>query len=276
MKSSRDANHWLLPQKGFVIFPSRLIGVTSGLLMISLFIARVPAIYEMFEAGDRGGFTILTNATLVISLSIVTITALGLYLSNTHMIFEREFTIAPGNYHAIHDPTISMVCTATMVEGSLDVLSASTLVGLASFGLPEVVNRAVQFFALLEIANACQCFALQALLSGGHNDTPGDLVKWKARIRACRAVIDFGTFVLRIVLWVHYDALSSVFLIKNIYNLLHSIAMVERAWGVDKYSKNVLFMEYVPANEWYGLSPDQWRVATSTSLITNQVSTRRL
>jgi hypothetical protein len=163
-----------------------------------------------------------------------------------------------------------------MTEGCLDVLSASTFVSLASYGLPRVVNGGVQMFALLEIGNACQSFALQALLSGGHNDTPGDLVKWKARIRASRAVIDFGCFVLRVTLWVQYDAVSSVFLVKNVYNLIHSVSMVERAAGVDKYSQTSMFMEYVPSYEWYGMTPDQWKHATATTLIIPQASTRRI
>lgn len=269
LKSSLDQPSRLLPQKGFVLFPARLLTVTSCLLVTSLFIGRIPAIYSLYMtrgAAPPAPWT-LDNATLIISLSVVTLSSLGLYISNCYMLFEREFTIAPDGYHAIHDPTISTVCTSTMIEGCLDVLSASTLVSLASAGLPVDVDRAVQLFALLEIANACQCFALQALLSGGHNDTPGDLVTWKARLRASRGVIDFGTFILRVVLWVRYDAVSSVFLIKNLYNLLHSVALVERAAGIDQYSKTVLFMEYVPAYEWYGHSPDEWRAATSTSVV---------
>jgi hypothetical protein len=72
-----------------------------------------------------------------------------------------------------------MVATATMVEGSLDVLSCATLMQLASLDLPASVNGAIVVFSLLELANACQSFALQVLLSGGHDDTPLDLVKWK-------------------------------------------------------------------------------------------------
>jgi hypothetical protein len=45
-------------------------------------------------------------------------------------------------------------------------------------------------------------------------------------LRGARFFIDFGTFVLRMVLWVKYDAVSSVFLIKNLYNLLHTGAQV--------------------------------------------------
>ena len=72
-----------------------------------------------------------------------------------------------------------MVSTATMIEGSLDILSCSTLMALAASDLPDSVNAAVVIFSLLELVNACQSFALQVLLSGGHDDTPLDLVKWK-------------------------------------------------------------------------------------------------
>ena len=76
-----------------------------------------------------------------------------------------------------------MVSTATMIEGSLDVLSCSTLMALAAADLPTSVNAAIIIFSLLELVNACQSFALQALLSGGHDDTPLDLVKWKGQTK---------------------------------------------------------------------------------------------
>ncbi len=267
VKSGREQPHCLLPQRAFVIFPGRFLAGVAFALFASLFAARIPAIYLMFEHGHSPSQYSLANATLTLSLSVVPITALGLFASVSYMLFEREFTAAPGAYHAIHDPTINIVSTSTMIEGCLDVLSSSTLVSLAPFGLPQEVNGAVILFALLEMVNACQSFALQAFLSGGHNDTPGDLVQWKARIRACRAVIDFGTFILRITLWVGYDAVSSVFLIKNIYNLIHSVAMVERAAGVDRYSKSCMFLEYVPAYEWYGLTSEEWRDSISVSSV---------
>ena len=72
-----------------------------------------------------------------------------------------------------------MVATATMIEGSLDVLSCATLMQLAELDLPASVNGAIVIFSLLELINAIQSFALQVLLSGGHDDTPLDLVKWK-------------------------------------------------------------------------------------------------
>ena len=75
-----------------------------------------------------------------------------------------------------------MVATATMIEGSLDVLSCATLMQLAELDLPASVNGAIVIFSLLELINACQSFALQVLLSGGHDDTPLDLVKWKGML----------------------------------------------------------------------------------------------
>jgi hypothetical protein len=51
---------------------------------------------------------------------------------------------------------------------------------------------------------------------GGHDDTPLDLVKWKAYLRVGRGVIDLGTFILRVVLWVRYDC-SYVYLYIHMY-----------------------------------------------------------
>ena len=42
--------------------------------------------------------------------------------------------------------------------------------------------------SVFEVFNACQCFAMPAMLSAGKNDSPLDLVKWKAylvRIMCC-------------------------------------------------------------------------------------------
>lgn len=64
-----------------------------------------------------------------------------------------------------------MVALYTMTEGALDVISTATLMQLAESNLPPAVNGAVVLFCLLEMANACQSFALQTILSGGHDDT---------------------------------------------------------------------------------------------------------
>jgi len=139
------------------------------------------------------------------------------------------------SYNAIHDPSINMVSAAVIVEGALDVLSAATLMQLAENSLPIYVNNAIVLFCLLELVNAGQCFALPCLLSGGHDDTPKDLVKYNAYLRCARGFIDLGTIVLRVVLWVQYDAVSSVFLVKNLYNLIHTATQVDRYSGVRYY-----------------------------------------
>ena len=90
---------------------------------------------------------------------------------------------------------------------------------------------------------------MQVFLAGGTDDTPMDLVKWKAKLRTMRAVIDLGTLILRVVLWVEYNALTSVFLIKNLYNLLHTGSQVERGYKIEKYPKYTLFTENVPPAE---------------------------
>jgi len=169
-----------------------------------------------------------------------------------------------------------MVSMSTITEGALDVLSCATLMDLASEGLPSSVNGFVVFFCCMEIINGCQSFALQGVLSGGKGDTPNELIGWKARLRAFRGLIDLGCFVLRVVLWVDYDAVSSVFLIKNMYNLLHTYVEVERAVGIKNYPKGTLFTEFVPPQDWYGMDQQQWRSETSETIAAQAAAGRRV
>lgn len=269
-KMSVEPRHWFLPQHSFVVYPSKLAVFFAGVMSANLFVARVPVLYssalDMAPEGS-GELWTYSHALLVVMLSVVTIGSGAMYWYLSHLLFNKEFTACPGDYNAIHDPTISMVAVSTQIEGALDVLSCVTLMQLATLSLPAGVNGAVQFFCLFELFNAVQSFALQVLLAGGQDDTPLDLVKWKAWLRCFRGLIDFGCFILRLVLWVKYNALSSVFLIKNLYNLLHTYAQIERYFGVTKYPKYTLFTESVPAAEWYGLNREEWREATRSTVI---------
>ena len=64
------------------------------------------------------------------------------------------------------------------------------------------------------------------------------------------------------MLWIQYNAVSSVFLVKNLYNIMHSFAQIERYAGVRYYPKDILFSEFVTPSDWYGMTKEQWREAT--------------
>ena len=92
---------------------------------------------------------------------------------------------------------------------------------------------------------------LYILYKGVLDDTPRRLVIYKANIRLSRCIIDFIVFLLRIILWARYNAVSSVFLVKNIYNLLHGVSLVERAAGVRCYPpRETMFMGFVAPQDW--------------------------
>lgn len=192
-------------------------------------------------------------------------------------LFEYTFCLTPiHSYNAIHDPIIQMVSIATMTEGALDVLSCGTFIALAANGLPSDVNGFIVLFALLELVNGAQSFALQCILSGGHDDTPLDLVRWNGFFRLARVIIDAGSILLRIILWVKYNAVSSVFLVKNLYNLIHTTSHVERWSGISRYPKDTLFTEFVSPQDWYGLTKEEWRKATSETVVAQARSGRRV
>ena len=72
--------------------------------------------------------------------------------------------------------------------------------------------------------------------------------------RGARFFIDFFVMIVRIILWLQYNAIDSIFLIKNIYNLIHTITMVERYYGGRHYPTEALFAKEVRPNEWYVLT----------------------
>ena len=268
--SSLPPQCFLVPSKGYHIFPWNFTFLLSFVMFLNLFIARVPLIYYSFdtlnEAVTDAKLWTYNDALLVVNLSVITFILGSSFWSICYMMFRKEFTACPGDYNAIHDPTINMVVSASVVEGALDVLSATSLMQLASYPLPTATKGFVALFILLELINAFQSFAFQIVLSGGHDDTPMDLVKWKSKLRFSRFFIDLGAFILRIILWRQYDVISSVFLIKNLYNLLHAFAQIERSFGLEKYPPGTLFCEFVTPSEWYGLTMEEWRIATKSTL----------
>jgi len=272
LRDSDKGRFVLYPQTSHVIFPKKLAFGVTMLMMVNLAIARIPALYENYAYFEETGFYSYSTALILVALSILTIGTGAWYWSVSYMLFNREFTATPGDYNAIHDPTIGMVSMTAQIEGAMDVLSAVMLMNLAAenalrnLGFSALMNRAIQMFILLELLNAGQCFGFQVFLAGGTEDTPMDLVKWKAVLRSIRACIDLGVLSLRLVLWVKYNALSSVFLIKNLYNLLHTFAQIERYIGVRAYPKYTLFTEAVNPADWYGMSKTEWREATGSTI----------
>jgi hypothetical protein len=181
------------------------------------------------------------------------------------------------SYNAIHDPVNMMVSVSSMVDGALDVVSCASLMSLAQItDLNSNAQNAIVLFSYLEIINACQGFALQAMLSGGHEDLPQHLVKLRAKLRIVRSVIDFGAFILRLYLWLQYDAINSVFIVKNLYSILHSISQVERAAAARAYPKDTLFAQFVRPQDWYGMSQQEWRLATSDTIASQAQSGRQV
>ena len=274
-QSSNYQRVWFLPQESFVLFPARFGFVLSLFMVINLYVARIPSIYRNHNNFSEDGLYTYGNALLIITFSIIPLALCALYWSIAYMLFRKEFTASPGNYNAIHDPTISMVAMSSMIEGAMDIISCAQLMELATYDLDFNINSVIILFCLLEMLNASLSLGFQALLSGGHDDTPLDLVRWKSLIRVVRGFVDLGCLFLRLTLWVKYQAVSSVFLVKNLFNLFHTFNQAERYYGAKEYSEaHVLFTEYVPPQEWYGLTKEEWRKATSETILMQAKSGR--
>ncbi len=258
--------HWCVPQEGFLFFPKKLAGVFSWVLGINMYVIRLPRLYlsynALFDEGDDLSTT-YSNALITLSLSVVVFACFSSYWYLCNLMFHHEFTASPGDYNSVHDPLISMVGVTTQVEGAMDILSCVVLMQLAASQLgDDIINHCVILFCMLEMVNACLSFSLLVALSNGADDTPRDLIYVKARLRSVRAAIDLGVLILRLVLWIRYNALTSVFLVKNLFNIVNTLCQVERYLGSKNYPRYTLFTEAVPVHGWYGMTPLEWRRVT--------------
>lgn len=99
-------------------------------------------------------------------------------------------------------------------------------------------------------------------MSAGVNDTPGHLVKWRADVRMFGGLLDFGVLLLRVSIWIKYNTADSVFLVKNLCSLIQTVALVERARGIENYDPNEMFVNFVLPRDWYGIaSESEWQKA---------------
>jgi len=247
----------------WVLFPSKLASGLGIALMLNLFAARVPALYWHANEMEDNDIWNYTNALLIVLASLVPISTYTMFWSICNMLFHADFTACPGHYNAISDPGNLLVISQTMLEGALDVVSSVSLLSLADTdNIPLSLDGLIIFFAFFELCNACQSFMFLVQMSGGTNDTPGHLVKWRSTVRLFSGVIDFGIFILRLALWIQYNATDSVFLVKNLCSLIQTVSLVERARGVEFYTPNELFVRYVLPREWYGIkSEEEWKKA---------------
>lgn len=183
MNFMQPRRFFLLPQKAFASFPVNLGIISSVLLAFNMFFFRIPGLVVTANNMPLNGSNQLntyTNALIVVTMSILSIAAFALYWSTSNLLFHKDLTKCPDNYYAIHDPITNMVASSAMIEGSLDILSATSLMSLATEGLPISLIWTVAIFSVFECFNSCQCFCLQTLLSKGTKNSPRELVQWKA------------------------------------------------------------------------------------------------
>jgi hypothetical protein len=76
------------------------MGLILGILLtVNMFFARLPALYYNYgnmASAEGDGWTSYSNATLLISLSVLPTALYAKYWSVSYMLFEKEYTCCPG------------------------------------------------------------------------------------------------------------------------------------------------------------------------------------
>ena len=92
---------FLLPQRSYVVFPSRKALVINILLAVNMYAGRLPALYytynKMLVRNEvLTGWLNYDNVLLIVSFSVLPIAFAAMYWSISFMLFRREFTACPG------------------------------------------------------------------------------------------------------------------------------------------------------------------------------------
>ena len=92
---------FLLPQRSYVVFPSRKALVINIVLAINMYAGRLPALYYTYNKmlihnEVLTGWLNYDNVLLIVSFSVLPIAFAAMYWSISFMLFRREFTACPG------------------------------------------------------------------------------------------------------------------------------------------------------------------------------------
>jgi hypothetical protein len=90
-----------LPQKSYVVFPSRKALVINIVMAVNMYAGRIPALFYTFdrliaEGYSFTGWLTYDNVLLVVAMSVLPIAFSAMYWSISFMLFRREFTACPG------------------------------------------------------------------------------------------------------------------------------------------------------------------------------------
>jgi hypothetical protein len=94
LQPNHQPTAFFIPHEGFFMFPGKMAAVMSTLLGISLWGARLPAIY--FHYASMTSNDTYDSAMLLVVFSIIPLACMGNFWSVSYMLFRKEFTAAPG------------------------------------------------------------------------------------------------------------------------------------------------------------------------------------
>eukprot|EP01084_Bolivina_argentea_P196779 337318_1 len=157
----------------------------------------------------------------------------------------------------IEDSTYSLTSQAACSEGVLDVLSCSAFLSMAvDNNLNTYMQRTCAAFSILELLNGGLCYATSATICHEQFINPEKMIALVSASRKTRLLIDTGAFIVRMIAWLKFGVIGSVFMIKNLYHIIHAIAFSQRAKGMN-YVQTPFFFCTVSSEDWnsirYGL-----------------------
>ncbi|KAJ3425767.1 transmembrane protein 121b [Anaeramoeba flamelloides] len=131
-------------------------------------------------------------------------------------------------YYYIRDKSAPLIINSINVEGTMDFLSAIDLFQNYQFTQLDVSSkRASIAFSFFEILSSMICYGSTWLLASSGMEAE-EIPNFKAISRFVRMFVDVGSIILRIVVGAKTNTMSTIWIVKNIYQIFHGISQITR------------------------------------------------
>eukprot|EP01084_Bolivina_argentea_P196780 337322_1 len=214
--------------------PKRSLHLVFVMLLLELNIGcyRIPVYYYKYSQFSQNGIQSFESLTYALMMAVLPYYAFHRTIS--YWFLKNHLSWNSGK---VEDPSYALTSQAACSEGVLDILSCSAFLMMAvDDNLNGGMQRTCVAFSILELLNGGFCFAASAMIChwNQHANAMIRVISWS---RAIRFIIDTGAFIARMIVWLKFGVIGSVFMIKNIYHIIHCVASMRRAVGLDDFDR---------------------------------------
>ncbi|KAJ6255433.1 hypothetical protein M0813_11309 [Anaeramoeba flamelloides] len=185
-------------------------------------------------------------SSMVISFFQSNAIAKKLFLKNKK--YENDyFKIFKSKFIRLKDISLSLLYDETITEGTMDLLSAVSFFSWSIF--PQITKTDRNFCIILIFFEFLSMIPSNLYAYLMFMSKPTVIAKSKFILKGIRIATDLCGAIFRIVVWQRYGILDSVFLLKNVFHIMHGLDIIVKSLVILRTQNHtfpdLMFPEYI-------------------------------